>query len=276
MLALAAACSGAPIESATEGDDDADDGDDDDGGETDATDASAEEATDASASGTAETASDASADAASDASVDTTAATDQDDADGGTSQGTTDDGETSSDTRGDECHPRLDELAVNVDLEDDALEWIAIHNPCDEAIDLGEYALGWGGSTYAYGGQSLDGLLEPGGCFVIGGPDATATNYEPVFDRAVDLTPDLQNGDEGEADAVGIFVGPAESITEASVPIDTVIYGGDNVNRLVDESGAVGEVDVAHGSDVQTIARTPAGWIVNSSPSPNDCGDPAA
>ena len=53
----------------------------------------------------------------------------------------------------------------------------------------------------------------------------------PVFDLPVNLEPDLQNGGN-TADGVALFALQAFEVTESSVPVDTVLYGGTNQSNL--------------------------------------------
>lgn len=271
-IALACvACSGAPIESASASA--ADDDDDDDDG--DATGVGETSDSDPTADPTGAPGTDPSADASTSIDADTGAATTEGDSAATT---TIDAGESAGDTGTEDCHPRLNEIAMNVVGDDFSLEWIAISNPCPDEVDLAAYSLGWGGMDYTYGTHQLTGMLLSGACLVMGGPGASNTNYNPVFDQVADFMPDLQNADDADADAVAIFTGAAEDITAESVPVDAVIYGTANVNDLIDETGLVGAIDVGMGTDLETIARLPdaGGWVVNATPSPNDCGAPGA
>ena len=61
-------------------------------------------------------------------------------------------------------------------------------------------------------------------------------------------------------------------IGAATVPIDAVIYGGDNVNGLLDESGAAGAVDVADvGSAASAVLQDDLTWGVAADPTPTAC-----
>src|SRR5690606_23941933 len=101
-------------------------------------------------------------------------------------------------------------------------------------------------------------------------PVSSAANGSPVFGQALDFFPDIQNsGSPG--DGVALFAIPAASITPSSVPIDAVIYGPDNFNGLLDETGAAGAVDVADAGEGGSIQRTASGWRTQSTPDPSDC-----
>jgi len=164
----------------------------------------------------------------------------------------------------------LTEVFYNAVGGDDQLEWVELHNASSRSIDLSGYSLGSGGADYTYSVYQLSGTIAPGGCRVVGGPLSSDANGFPTFGQAVDFFPDIQNsGSPG--DGVALFAVPAASITASTVPIDAVIYGPDNLNRLIDETGLPGAVDVAAAIEGGSIARTASGWRQQSSPDPNDC-----
>jgi len=180
-----------------------------------------------------------------------------------------------------ECHPQLHEVFNDPQGSDDMLEWIELFNPCHEPVDLAQYSLGWGGGTY---GQSLDlvGEIGVGECFVVGGPMTTATNFDPTFDQSIDFATDLENTTNGAADGIALFLGPAADIDKGSVPVDALIYGDENVSGLVDETGAVGEVDVPAGGQGEGYARVDPAvspgtvmWTITAAPSPGVCPNPS-
>jgi hypothetical protein len=166
---------------------------------------------------------------------------------------------------------RLTEVFYDAVGVDDMLEWVEITNTSTSAVSLAGFSLGSGGSSYASSTFQLTGTIPAGGCIVVGGPLSTSANYGPTFQRAADFAPDLENADSA-ADGVALFDVVASAITASTVPIDVVIYGSANTNGLIDETGAAGAVDVADTSaGGQSLERTPIGWRVQSTPSPNDC-----
>ncbi len=177
---------------------------------------------------------------------------------------------------GDVCEqlePRLilSELLYDPESDDDGREWVEIYNGTSETIDLANYSLGAGGSTYLYSVLQLSGQLQPGACFVVGGPISDAFNHFPSFDQEQAFDPPMQNsGSKSPADAVALFALPAAQIQASSVPIDAVLYGGLNENQLLDQSGQAG-TSVGYAYGPKTLERTPSGWRVQADPSPNDC-----
>ncbi|MBN92953.1 MAG: hypothetical protein CL928_02645 [Deltaproteobacteria bacterium] len=164
----------------------------------------------------------------------------------------------------------ISEVLYDTPSSDDGTEWIELYNGSFTAIDLANYSLGWGGNDYTYGTVQLSTVLEPGACFVLGGPTSDASNGAPIYDLSGDLNPDLQNSGSA-ADGVALFDVPEGSITTTMTPIDSVIYGSANSNQLLDASGASGPPDVGEASASESLERTASGWRVQSAPTPGDC-----
>jgi len=151
---------------------------------------------------------------------------------------------------------------------DDELEWIELVNEGDFAVDLAGWSLGWGGADYASGVLALEGVVEAGERFLVGGPLSSAENGNPVFDLAVDLEADLQNAG-AVADGVALFDVSAEEIGAESVPVSAVVYGEANTSGLLDESGGIAAVDVADAPGGSSIERGSDGvWRVQETPTP--------
>ena len=160
----------------------------------------------------------------------------------------------------------LMEVLYDPPADDDGLEWIKLYNGTNGTIDLSGYSVGWGGTDYTYGNVALAGTVEPGDCFLIGGPTSDATNGSPVYDQEANVEPDIQNSGS-KADGVALFDVPAAAITASTVPIDAVIYGGSNDSNLLDESGAPGNVDIGDAPKGHSIVRvSPTEWDINATP----------
>jgi hypothetical protein len=151
---------------------------------------------------------------------------------------------------------------------DDQLEWVELVNAGDVPVDLAGWSLGWGGSDWTSGRQALEGVVDAGARFVVGGPLSTAADASPVFDLAVDLEPDLQNSG-ATADGVALFAVPAEEIAADTLPVDVVVYGEANTSGLIDATGAVAAVDVADAPGGSSIERGADGvWRAQPAPTP--------
>jgi hypothetical protein len=62
---------------------------------------------------------------------------------------------------------------------------------------------------------------------------------------------------------------PVEEVTEETVPLAVVIYGGENSSGLLDETGLPGDVDVADAPGGSSIERGIDGvWRVQPAPTP--------
>ncbi len=153
---------------------------------------------------------------------------------------------------------------------DDGYEWVELYHSGTGTIDLSLFSLGNGGTSYTSSTVQLSGTIEPGEVFVVGGPTSDADNGNPIYDQTVDFSPDFQNsGSTG--DGVALFNVPAVAITASTVPIDAVIYGPNNDNGLIDETGSANPPEVGDAPGGSSIERTDLGgsWQIQGSPTPN-------
>src|SRR4030095_8583657 len=135
-------------------------------------------------------------------------------------------------------------------------------------LDLAGWSLGWGGADYTSGVLALEGVVDAGDRFVVGGPLSTDDNAHPVFGLAVDLDSDLQNSG-ATADGVALFDVPAPEVLAETVPVSVVVYGEANASGLLDETGAAAAVDVADAPGGSSIERGADGvWRVQPVPTP--------
>ncbi|WP_376691788.1 lamin tail domain-containing protein [Wenzhouxiangella sp. EGI_FJ10409] len=163
----------------------------------------------------------------------------------------------------------LSEVFYDAAGPDDQLEWVELYNRGNTTIMLtGNYSLGWGGTTYTYGTLDLVGSIGPGETFVVGGPMSSSSNYSPALGQAQDFDPDIQNSGI-TADGVALFDLPAASLTASTVPVDAVIYGGQNDSQLIDHTGQAPSPNVGDAVGGESIARNAAGWFIQPLPTPN-------
>ena len=168
----------------------------------------------------------------------------------------------------------LDEVLYDVPGSDDGFEWIKLYNGTDQPIDLSGWSIGWGGNDYTWGVLQLEGIVPAGGCFLLGGPSASADNGNPVFDWAVNLEPDLQNSGS-KADGIALFDVPASQVTSSTVPVDVVVYGGSNANNLLGPDGQPSPVHVPDAPAGQSLLRETADtWTINPAPNSVACPVP--
>jgi hypothetical protein len=161
----------------------------------------------------------------------------------------------------------VSEVFYDAASADDELEWVELWNGTAEPIDLAEWSLAWGGSDWTGARLQLEGVVEPGAYFVVGGPRSAPENADASFDLAVDLEPDLQNGGV-VADGVALFHRAAEAIEPDSLPDFTVLYGEVNESELLGADGLPAPVDVADAPAGASVELDRDGWAVNPAPSP--------
>ncbi|MCP4982856.1 MAG: hypothetical protein GY935_20465, partial [Gammaproteobacteria bacterium] len=82
--------------------------------------------------------------------------------------------------------------------------------------------------------------------------------------------PNLDNGGSA-ADGVALFSVSASAITASTIPIDAVIYGANNRNNLIDETGEANVPEVGDASADKSIERInlAGDWQIQSNPTPN-------
>lgn len=179
----------------------------------------------------------------------------------------------SSETGIGDCHPLVVEVFYDAVGGDDGLQWVKLYNPCGAAIDLAGHVIGYGG--FAYGpydtlGDPL-GVIDAGVCYIAGGGTSKAGNGGPVLDFDVDFEPNLDTAEENGG-AVALF--DVAVLEPTSVPIDAVVYGPNNANGLIDETGqpvAAPHVgNPASGGSIRRVDET-ATWEIAAVPTPNVC-----
>jgi hypothetical protein len=143
----------------------------------------------------------------------------------------------------------------------DHTQWVKLVNATSVPIELPGYALGAGRATYGETLAVLDGVLAPGACAVVGGPDSDAGNGAPTYEQAIDFTPDLPRPDGGPGPGVALFAiapGGAPPDPTAATPVDAA------------PAAAVPALAPGH-----SLARTGlaglAQWIDRATPEPADC-----
>jgi hypothetical protein len=192
---------------------------------------------------------------------------------GGSSTGA-DSTESSSSTGVAACRPLIVEALYDAEDTDDLLQWVKLYNPCAEAIDLGQWTIGYGGADYGPPRvKGLTGSVEAGECYVVGGPTADATNGNPTYQYADDFAPGLDLAQK-TGGGIALFDLPEAEVDATTVPIDAVVYGPDNSNGLIDETGQpVAAPHVANPAPGGSIQRTSeaAAWITAETPTPDAC-----
>lgn len=164
----------------------------------------------------------------------------------------------------------LSEVFYDVSGADGGYEWVELYNTSALSVDLSDLCLGNGGGDYTSSLVQLSGSISPGQSFVVGGPLSDASNGNPVYDLVVDFTPDFQNSSSSAGDGVALFDHPGCQVTAATVPVDAVVYGPNNVNGLIDESGTANPPEVGDAPSGSSIERTDlaGSWQIQAAPTP--------
>lgn len=170
----------------------------------------------------------------------------------------------------------LVEVFYNPPSTDSTYEWVKLYNGTDAAIDLAGYTLAWGGpKDWSWGHVDLVGTVQPGACFIVGGPVSSAANGSPVFDQSIDLDQDLQNSSVAPADpadAVALFAPRVGPLSAATLPIDIVVYGPSNKTGFL---GPDGQIAPVHSSDAGTgkslVRATTTTWVIGDVPNATAC-----
>jgi len=170
----------------------------------------------------------------------------------------------------------ISEIFVNPSgVDDDEHEWVELLNPNLVEVPLDGFFIGAGGNDFTETLVDLSGVTIPAsGCFVVGGPETVAANFNPTFDLIANFDPDLQNSG-ATADGVALFYQSAGSVGPATLPIDAVIYGTSNDNSLPDASGIPGVVNAPEPAAGESLQLTTAGFVTQSAPNPGTCITPS-
>jgi hypothetical protein len=126
---------------------------------------------------------------------------------------------------------KINEFLPNPDSDDtsadDGREWVELYNNGTDAVDLTGWSLGWGTSSYGDSFSIPAGTtIEAGGYLLLGGI------YVEGADIVLDKSEDFSMGaSSSNADAVQLMhCGPGVA--------DTVIYGDDNEDGWIDDTGS--------------------------------------
>lgn len=169
----------------------------------------------------------------------------------------------------------LSEVLYDATGPDGGREWVELYNGTSAAIDLSGYSLGSGGSDYTTSIVQLSGIIQAGETFVVGGPTSSGANSHPVYQQIFNFNPNFQNSVSDDeyvyGDGVALFDVLASEINANTVPIDAVIYGPNNSNGLIDETGVANAPDVGDASSGNSVERIDlvGSWQIQNSPTPN-------
>lgn len=195
-----------------------------------------------------------------------------------TGTGSSSGSESSSSSTGlGDCIPLLAEALVDAEGGSDELQWVKLYNPCSAEISLDGYTIGYGGEDYEGTlpprNKPLSGPIGAGECFLVGGPNSSKLNGAPVdYELADDFAPGLLSG-VGVGAGLALFDAPPDEVDATTVPIDAVVYGPNNDNDLIDETGLpVANPHAATPPIGGSVVRTGlTSWETAETPSPNAC-----
>ncbi len=157
----------------------------------------------------------------------------------------------------------------------DHSQWVKLVNVTEAAIDLGDYKIGAGRTSYRDTTAPLSGVLAPGTCVIVGGPESSLGNGAPQLGLLHDFDPDLPRVDAHQP-AVGVALlavaaGGSANPTDL-VPIDAVVAGGDGTTVLLGAGGLPAARAVTTLTGGHTLGRRDATtWIDQARPTPTDC-----
>ena len=144
----------------------------------------------------------------------------------------------------------INEFVPNPDGEDGGSEWVELYNSGSESVDLVGWGLEWGTKSFSSDVVFTEGSVEPGAFFLIGGE----------FISDADLTANLTLGNAGSSgDGLRLVC------ADGSVA-DTIIYGSNNDDKWVDDTGDFAESLAGKpGSDGTCLARIQDGYDTDAS-----------
>jgi hypothetical protein len=138
-------------------------------------------------------------------------------------------------------------------------------NTSTNSIDLSTWSRGYRRLDYTFGTLQLSGIIAPGAVFVVGRPISDATNGNPTYNQSITFNPPLLNSGT-TADGTALFNVPAAQTTPTTIPIDAIVYGGANLNNLIDETGLANPPDAPDVSGrLRTSPDNPSNaWILQA------------
>lgn len=157
----------------------------------------------------------------------------------------------------------------------DRLQWVKLRNVGRAPIDMTGYVVAAGRARWGDTVFKLSGVVAPGACAVVGGPETGPPNADPTLTVAADFAPDMPTdlgpglGNAG----FGLFAASAIGADgqAATLPLDAVAIGaGSTSSRLLSPEGAPLEVSLTEPAQGASAALTAGGWRAQP-PTPHAC-----
>jgi hypothetical protein len=152
---------------------------------------------------------------------------------------------------------------------DDGMQWVKLANSSAVAIDLSRYSLGGGRASYIETTAPLSGVVEPGACFVVGGPKSSDENGWPSYSLVVQFVPPIPHPTATGAAGVALF--DVATASSSTLPLDAVIFGASNSAGLLRPDGSTATPDDADVFPGDSLVRTASGWQESLLPNANAC-----
>jgi hypothetical protein len=153
---------------------------------------------------------------------------------------------------------------------DNGRQWIKLHNRSLLPIDLSGYSLRAGDHSYGMTTVLLTGMLLPGGCAVVGGPEHSAINGDPVYTQTIDFAPDLPHPRTATS-GFAVFDSNPTPADGIATPVDTMIVGANNSARLLGPNGNIPDVYCGTPVPGMSARRTGLTSCAESMMQPNSC-----
>lgn len=142
---------------------------------------------------------------------------------------------------------KINELCYNPQGADFGKEWIELYNPTAHDIDLTDWLIVSGGTSYSADFLFPYYVLRAGRFVVVGGDEVPQAHFRHNFR--------FQNGG-GASDGVRL-------ISRDGNYTDTVIYDAPNINELIDDSGGIAFSFAENAPEGSSLARIMDGYDSN-------------
>lgn len=156
---------------------------------------------------------------------------------------------------------------------DDERQWIKLHNRTVVPIDLSNYGLKAGATSYDSISVPLSGMLAAGKCVLIGGPKPAGPGAPPYTPQH-DFEPDLPHVHmAGEAAGFALF-DSLPGIDGVRTPVDALIVGSGNNSRFRGPDGGMPApycLTPAADQDLSIVRTGAAACVASATPKPSAC-----
>lgn len=165
---------------------------------------------------------------------------------------------------------RLSEVFVRPTGQAAHRQWVEISNVCGDEVDLSvagtvlrwtQPGKGWSGAMSLAG----IGVVGPGGCLVVGGPESVSANFLPDFDLPISFSLAIMLDGAAGVSGVGLF-----SALATVTPFDAVAYGTGSATFNGADGKPAASV-LAALPTAHSLQRHGPTWVDSAAPSPGAC-----